>query len=333
MKYLTLLWISFAPVVLFSQNTITVEPADGSASSIYTDLQTALGAAPAGSDVIVSGGVWNASNANSVFYIDKRIHLIGTGFDVDSTKATGKSVIAGNFYINPGAEGSVIEGLDFHNGINVQCPNVIIKFVRTSFLSCHNNTYIKNSNIGTIYVAFRRGIKVENTVFYTIHGINGQTIIENSIFEFMSTVANCICRNNIIIGSQGNSSSFGGNYFDNNIFTFPQSSSFINSTFDFAQNNKYNVNLSTVFQTYDPALLTNAGVYTNFKEFNWQVKSGSAADNAGTDGTDCGIYGGLTPWKEGAVPTNPHIQSKTIAPATDAQGKLNVNIRVKAQGN
>lgn len=48
-----------------------------------------------------------------------------------------------------------------------------------------------------------------------------------------------------------------------------------------------------------------------------------------------GIYGGLPNYtfKEGCVPFNPHIISKTIAPNTDVNGHLNINIKVGAQDN
>jgi hypothetical protein len=54
---------------------------------------------------------------------------------------------------------------------------------------------------------------------------------------------------------------------------------------------------------------------------------------AGTDGKQVGIYGGSFPYKEGAVPSPPHVRSKTIASSTDGQGKLNVQITTSAQNN
>jgi len=51
----------------------------------------------------------------------------------------------------------------------------------------------------------------------------------------------------------------------------------------------------------------------------------------GMDGKEVGIYGGALGCKPGAVPSNPHFSSATIAPTTDGDGKLNVNIKVIAQ--
>jgi hypothetical protein len=53
----------------------------------------------------------------------------------------------------------------------------------------------------------------------------------------------------------------------------------------------------------------------------------------GTDGNQVGIYGGVFPYKELAIPVNPNIISKTISPQTNASGELNIQVQVKAQNN
>ena len=76
-----------------------------------------------------------------------------------------------------------------------------------------------------------------------------------------------------------------------------------------------------------PTSLDVNSIYT----YNLHLRPNSPLHNAGTDGTDIGIYGGLFPWKEGSVPFNPHIQTKTIGNITDGNGNLQINIKVKAQ--
>jgi len=68
-------------------------------------------------------------------------------------------------------------------------------------------------------------------------------------------------------------------------------------------------------------------------EGNYRLKSDSPAKNAGFDGKDCGIYGGANPYKDGALPVNPHIRAKVLPAQTDAQGKINVQVTVAAQNN
>ncbi|MBK7286059.1 MAG: hypothetical protein IPI95_02555 [Flavobacteriales bacterium] len=52
---------------------------------------------------------------------------------------------------------------------------------------------------------------------------------------------------------------------------------------------------------------------------------------ASNDGRDIGIYGGGSPYKEGASPYNPHYRAADIGGATNSSGELPVNIRMAAQ--
>jgi len=64
---------------------------------------------------------------------------------------------------------------------------------------------------------------------------------------------------------------------------------------------------------------------------NYHLAAGSPAIHAGKGSTDCGIYGGPRPYKEAAVPSNPHIRSKTIADNTNDTGQLQQTATVVAQ--
>lgn len=68
-----------------------------------------------------------------------------------------------------------------------------------------------------------------------------------------------------------------------------------------------------------------------YEELDYSIKTTSPAKNGGDDGTDIGIYGGTTPWKNGAIPSNPRIFFKNIANTTDVNGNLPVQIKVSAQ--
>jgi len=63
---------------------------------------------------------------------------------------------------------------------------------------------------------------------------------------------------------------------------------------------------------------------------NLVIQDTSLCKNAGKDGTDVGIFGGTNPYKNGAVPFNPHVKQFSVS--TQANNKyLNVNIQVSAQ--
>ena len=64
---------------------------------------------------------------------------------------------------------------------------------------------------------------------------------------------------------------------------------------------------------------------------NLKIREDSPCKNAGTDGTDIGIFGCPAPYKDGAVPFNPHINKALISGQTDKDGKLKVDIQVSAQ--
>jgi hypothetical protein len=87
--------------------------------------------------------------------------------------------------------------------------------------------------------------------------------------------------------------------------------------------NYFNVLQANVFMNYG-----NDG----FKySYNFHLKN--PASYLGTDATQVGVYGSATPFKEGSVPVNPHIQTKSIAEQTNAEGKIPVQIKVAAQNN
>jgi hypothetical protein len=90
-------------------------------------------------------------------------------------------------------------------------------------------------------------------------------------------------------------------------------------------NNLVNLDAATVFVSE-----TN-GTY-EFSD-NLHLQNICPGVGAGTDGTDMGIYGTASPFKDGALPHVPHISRMDAATGTDASGNLPVSVRVAAQPN
>jgi hypothetical protein len=128
----------------------------------------------------------------------------------------------------------------------------------------------------------------------------------------------CVIRNNIFYRNILDFPQSTSNQFQNNLFTNTPSLS--NNTFI---GNFFNVAAADIFQSYDNSGFT----YTH----NFHLKTPAAY--AGTDATQVGLYGSAKPWKEGSMPLNPHIQTKTIAENTNADGKIQVQVKVTAQNN
>lgn len=147
------------------------------------------------------------------------------------------------------------------------------------------------------------------------------TFLSPDLYGNPSNILNSVFENNVFI-SVNSLASFNNNIFNNNLFvenlTFP-----------------YNANIGSnniVNQAQNSIFISQSGNTFSYNQ-NYHLKATSPGVNAGTDGKDIGIYGGLFPWKDGSVPNNPHIQSKTISGTTDQNGNLQINIKVKAQDN
>ncbi len=94
---------------------------------------------------------------------------------------------------------------------------------------------------------------------------------------------------------------------------------------DIYTNNYESIGTDTIF-------VGETSLYSSF-DFSQNYHLKSPSTYAGFNNEGVGVYGGTVPLKEGQLPINPHIISKTIAPNTDNSGNLNINIKVKAQNN
>jgi hypothetical protein len=113
-----------------------------------------------------------------------------------------------------------------------------------------------------------------------------------------------------------------GNIFQNNIFVHA-SPNLGGSPVDI--NNYKGVDLTTVY--------TNQNGNTYDYAHDYHLLPAAASTYLGDDNNEVGVYGGMYPLKEGFVPQNPHIQFKNIAPQTDNNGDLNIQLKVGAQDN
>ena len=74
-------------------------------------------------------------------------------------------------------------------------------------------------------------------------------------------------------------------------------------------------------------------VYVNAGEEDFHLLGDAKTTYLGDDGKEVGIYGGMLPFKEGAVPSNPHIIQKMISTTSESNGFLNISFKVGAQQN
>jgi hypothetical protein len=72
------------------------------------------------------------------------------------------------------------------------------------------------------------------------------------------------------------------------------------------------------------------GLPGNTTDTQWKLKTGSPAIGAGLGGTDCGMYGGNTPYKiSGIISGQPTITNFTTPGTVPSNGTLNVKLSAK----
>lgn len=316
----------------------------GTTCTPATTLDAAYAAAAAGDYIYLPAGDFSMANT-----INKEVHFIGAGFDINASITTGITRISGDLIIGTAGNGSSFEGFyltgNIRNYGNVS--NITLSYLNFNsaiYYAVYNvwswsNTVVKNCVVreylhfgDDYYPTFGENNLVMNSIVKGIRNANHSTI-KNCIISNYSTTNYCLTNikntviKNCIIGGQGLDSA-GGNYSDNVMFlnnaTTAASGELINGKAASNEvNNSYGITAADTF--------VSATAFTYDLTFDYHIKTTSPAYNGGDNGADMGIYGGSTPWKEGAIPSNPHIFFKNISNATDTNGNLPVQIKVSTQ--
>ncbi len=302
-------------------------------------LQSAYTAALAGDTLYLSGHTFTPP-AN----FEKQLTIYGAGHYVDSTLATGKTFINGNVNLRENADHFHIEGVEITGnlvlGNNESINGLVVKYCKINgVLNIPGNLSNPSSNLSfygnvfsTLDIPNAENVLISNNIIYALSNTNGNNISNNIFFwktylyvEYGSGENN----NHIIIGDN--------NQIQNNIFIQPNR---IWGNGNTIQNNIFN-NSNQNFG-FTPTITGNyigipqADIFVNQTgttfDYTHDYHLQDPATYLGTDGTQVGIYGGAFPYKEGAVPSNPHIQVQNIAP-TATNGQLNVQIKAAAQDN
>lgn len=319
--------------VLFAQSKITLSHLG--LPTFYTSLTAALAAAANGDTLYLPGGSIQPSDIT----INKSVHIVGAGHYPDSTAATGRTIITTLRYLT-GSGGGSLQGCSIstlyigyasnQNIIGLSVSRCTINYFRlgSDNVSTIDNIYLSD-NIFTgdlmIHTAYQNVMIVRNIINNS--GLLGQGLFikNNIIYAYynngLSGFTSCNFENNIIVCTSTNNISMGTqncNY-SNNLFI----PNVINWGTNTQQNSILNQTQANTFENTTGSVFS----YAN----NYHLKSSSPGKNYGTDGTDVGIFGTVTPYKDGAVPFNPHIMFKSISSETTPAGILNVTISVSAQ--
>ncbi|MCK9563120.1 MAG: right-handed parallel beta-helix repeat-containing protein [Bacteroidales bacterium] len=273
--------------------------------------------------------------------LSKELTLFGAGHYQDSTEVTGKTFFNGTVKLSQTANNFYIEGISisgkFEIANNEAVTGVTIKrcFITNDIVIPGNKTTM-SSNIVVIGSVFRGGnfenaenVLVSNSIISDggFFNSSGNSFMNNIIFyagDYHFVFADCHNNTiaNNIIHRAGGYPAYIINGYDNvlkyNLFTHssPQL-----GTNPILSNNYFGVALEDLF-------VNQTG--TNFDyAHNYHLQDETLY--VGHDVTQVGIYGGIFPYKEGAVPKNPHIMEMNISDTTNEEGELPVKIKVSTQ--
>jgi hypothetical protein len=294
----------------------------GTTCSPYTNIDSAYTYANAGDYIYLPGGVFTLNST-----ISKEVHLIGSGFMADSSVQTGITTINGNINLIGAASNSSIEGMYISGSIITTAGPI-------------DSLQVSHCNVFKI-TGLMRHAKIRWCIVRT--GVANDNNFENGI---NNTIQNCYIQSFFNLHSSMVDQCSAIRHCENLHFTTIKNSTFqtmAQSSTNLPGSN--NIIKNNVFVTTCPIYCVNTIQYTNnvqstianlLNAGSWtfgdmRLKSTSAGMTHSETGGQVGVYGGLFPYKAGAVPSNPHIFFKTISASTNANGELPVQINARAE--
>jgi hypothetical protein len=310
------------------------------ATSIHANLDTALHHAQNGDVIYLPGGVIGSAEFSG--NINKSVSRIGAGIHPDSSAATSQTIITTNLAIRVNdvsmtgivmnrstsilkASNIYIERCFFNQPsgewtlffMDDSCRNIIVhsSIFNNEFRSTNKVSGVVVSNslfLGVDRFLFAHNAQFKNCIF--------RSAIKMATSGFFGSLEHCLIENSIIHSDYSNHyTGTTTTIFNNNIYIYTGTPKAVS-----AHNLQFNQNITDVF--------ANPITWEAFDNYHLKHPT-SPAIGAGLGGTDCGIYGGDKPFKEGAVPFNPHIRQIDIPTTTNQNGNLNINLRVGAQSH
>ncbi|NVO21224.1 MAG: hypothetical protein HXX13_16095 [Bacteroidetes bacterium] len=371
-KQINLLSILFMLITFNLHAAILTVSNNTSNPGQYSSLQTAINTASANDTILVAGsstsygdisigktlilfgaGYHNQYGNNTTI---GNLTLYRTNLYISASGSKIVGFIASQIFANGNFSGSVDTTATINNIVIERCQISLITFGGTSIQkSSFNNDTIRNciisSGINTgEYCQYNgnctyltsvlkfRNIYVHNNIF------NGASISSDHA-TFPSVVSGFYVRNNVFINRLSNcfGTAFPSIVIENNIFyaASPQGGATCsltkNITFMCLDNNiPGSGNLGSGNKINQNPLFVNyplAGAVAFSYNHDFHLLAGSPGKNAGTDGTDIGIYGGWSPFDVGANPYIPQMIELTLPSGSSvpAGGTLNVHFKARKQ--
>ncbi len=322
----------------FSQTVHTVDNRDQSGAQ-YTDLQTAINAASAG-DIIQ---LHPSPNTYGSITIDKMLTIIGLGHNPANSNGEVATILNITFINNSAS--SEIKGLTFNSincGLSTTSPNqdnmhIINNRINASITGASTDNlsdawiiegnYFTNTSTNVNSQSGTNDWQVKNNfVRGIIVNLNNTSIVTNNIFlstassdTFFSNCPSPMVNNNIFLAT-GTLTEIG---LSNSSITFVSNItySYFGATIDPLSGSNNLDNTDPMFENVP------FGSVTDFYNNNFNLTSVSPGVNAGSDGTDIGLFGNNFVFDPNGRPNlTPYPESITITNSVVAPGQtLNVD--------
>ena len=320
--FLTFVFAIVATLTAMAQQ-ISVVSTTG-ATTLYRTLQEAIEGADPGSVIYLPGGGFPISDEVK---INKKLTIIGIGHKSNNDNADGNTTINGNLFFSQGSDGSALMGcymtgkvyIGYDGSSSFSVNDVVVRYCNlNSFYTDKTckGTVLNQSYIRSDYEVYGSG-EISNNIFYRLYGnpesglIIANNIITMSWSPGLQKICNSTLINNIILNSSSYSNINQGNnnYCSGNMI-------FRSMVEDETPIDLTGIDPNDVFVNYNGgniSLLSDFHFKEAYKQYEGKV----------------GVYANDTDFDKQLAPV-PHIVDKRVDEQTDASGKLNVKIRVKA---
>lgn len=270
--------------------------------------------------------------------IEKQLTVYGTGHYPRATAVTGKTIINGNLNLGAGADYVHIEGVEVTGGIDV-ANNISVNYLTVSRCRIGQSINFRGDKSNPCTGVTFDGCVLSGNLFFG--NLVNSGVFNSILAGYISGSEANTFSNNIIYYNANPVSGSSNNSFNNNIFRLSSNTMLVTSN---SEGNyfRYNIIGATAPNYGTGAQAT--GNYTGV-EFSSVFVSQSGTtfsyDNdyslispgtyTGTDEGQVGIYGGIFPYREAAVPVTPHITGAGVSSRSDDEGNIQIEISVEAQ--
>ncbi|GHT21224.1 hypothetical protein FACS189430_00910 [Bacteroidia bacterium] len=287
----------------------------------FATLDAALSGITAGDTLYLEGSQTAYTLAETG--ITKKVTIIGPGYFLTENPNTlerqSAATISSTVNIKPAAAGTVIEGVTFYNSslsspIYIGADNVILRRCciqeSVSFSDgITGSTHINNTVITQCYITSAVGGSSTDTNDQPYNALITKNIFLNLSSSNLSYLYNATIEHNTIYNTYASINYLYGCVIQNNIMRTIGTTTTGSS-----------INNNVTFTSADFATGTSDGQY--------QLKADSPAKIAGTNGVECGAFGGVSPYVLSGLPDIPHIYDIDAPTTASAASGLQVIIKV-----